>query len=812
VLAWVARLVSFVVLAWPALAITITGKVADENGVPVERALITIVQANSTATSDATGAFRMEVPAAGDYSIRAEREGFFVFSQQSAMLDEGAPLEIRLNHLKELAESVDVRYSPPVIDPEQTSETKRLNSQEILNVPYPANQDYRNAFQLMPGALIDNAGQLHFNGGDTWETNYRLNGFDISDPATGGLNARLNVDAVQTLEWNASRYSPKEGRGSAGTVEVHSEMGDDRWRFGTANFIPGLGTQDGLHVDHWSPRVKFSGPVKRGRAWFSNALDAYYTVHFVSGLPNGQNQTRSLSGSDLLRLQWNITRAQILTVSFLANLSSDRRNGLSILSPAETTLNRKSSLFTGLVKDQWTIGGGLVEFGFATSAGYLRAAPQGSNAYVITPFGAAGNYFSDQTAWTQRQEWMTNGFIRPFRYFGTHQIETGFDLERSGLDQAVNRHEYTAIRLDNTVIRSVQFLGSPRQFRHDLGASAYLLDRWSPAETLTLEAGVRFQWDEFTGREHPAPRIAASWSPKWAGGARFSAGWGIFYDAITLNMLALSQEQTSVTTIYSASGVPGPPVVTQVILEPHDLRLPRFTIASLGVERNLPWKLYGKVNLVSREGSRGFTFEDVVSPPGMNLYVLDNIQRQHYRAAEFSVRRTFLAKYQWFASYTHSAAHANAVVAYNVDNPIFSPQAGGPLPWDAPNRFLTWGWAPIERTWFPQWFQPIVGDTDLQVLLDFRSGYPFSALTEVGTIAGAPNSYRLPYYGTVNLALERKFPFHGYLWAWRVGVVNALDRANPNAVNTDIDSPAFRTYARGQSRAVNVRLRFLGKR
>jgi len=45
-----------------------------------------------------------------------------------------------------------------------------------------------------------------------------------------------------------------------------------------------------------------------------------------------------------------------------------------------------------------------------------------------------------------------------------------------------------------------------------------------------------------------------------------------------------------------------------------------------------------------------------------------------------------------------------------------------------------------------------------------------------------------------------------------VSLVNALNRANPNVVNNDINSPAFLTYARGQARAVNVRLRFLGRK
>jgi hypothetical protein len=50
------------------------------------------------------------------------------------------------------------------------------------------------------------------------------------------------------------------------------------------------------------------------------------------------------------------------------------------------------------------------------------------------------------------------------------------------------------------------------------------------------------------------------------------------------------------------------------------------------------------------------------------------------------------------------------------------------------------------------------------------------------------------------------------LWAWRVGLINALNRANPNVVNNDANSPQFLAFGRGQARAVNVRLRFLGRK
>ena len=802
-----------------AFAVTVAGRVVDENGIPVQNARVRAFlpgspdQAAATAESDATGQFHLQVDAAGLYQVRADRDGFFEFVGQQVNLDPDAPLEIRINHLKELSESMDVRYSPPAIDPEETSDSKKIHSPDILNVPFPASQDYRSALPLMPGVIQDNTGQFHFNGGDATETSYRLNGFDLSDPATGTLGARMNVDTVQTIEWEASRFSPEWGKGTAGMVEIRTQMGDNHWRLGGTNFVPGFSGQNGFYLSHWAPRIIVSGPIKKGRAWFHNAFDTYYTADTVTRLPKDQNRTNSLTATNLTRIQWNISDKQILTGSLLLNLVDSKRNGLSFLDPAETTVNRRQWLALATIKDQFIIGGGLVEVGFANTDGYFRASPQGDLPYVITPFGASGNYFRDSKSWTNRQEWLVHGYVRPLNWHGHHQIEVGTDVERSNLNQTIFRHQFSVVRTDGSVVRSVEFEGSPQQFRTNVETYGYALDRWSPRPNLTFEAGFRTQWDEYTGGAPPAPRLAASWTPKFLGNTKFSAGWGIFYNATNLNMLALSQEQTSITSYFAPAGtMVGTPVESRFVLTPSALRLPRFAVSSFTAERRLPWNVYGRATLISREGSRGFSFEQGAVNASTNVYILDNVGRERYRAAELTVRRTFLAKYQWFASYTRSEARSNAILNYSIENPILSPQDGGPLPWDAPHRAMMWGWAPVEKTWFPELLRPIVGDTDVQVLADYRTGFPFSATTETGYVVGVPDGLRFPDYFTLNLALERRFPFHGYLWAFRVALVNVLNRENPNVVNSDYNSPQFLTYAPGQARAVNVRLRFLGRK
>src|SRR3569833_143266 len=107
-----------------AYAVTVKGSVLDETGNPVAGARITAESggATVTASSNASGVYLMEVPAAGDYRLRVEREGFFLVTNLSARLDPAAPLDIHLTHLRELAESVNVSYSPPVVDPDATTD------------------------------------------------------------------------------------------------------------------------------------------------------------------------------------------------------------------------------------------------------------------------------------------------------------------------------------------------------------------------------------------------------------------------------------------------------------------------------------------------------------------------------------------------------------------------------------------------------------------------------------------------------------------------------------------------------------------
>ena len=173
--------------------VTVAGRVVDETGAGIEGARLEFryVEGGTAApaSSDPAGNFRANLAAEGEYSIRAERQGFYLYQGKQSFVSGASQLTITLNHEQEFSEKVDVTYSPPPIDPQQSSDHKELVNAEIQSVPFPASQDYRNALALMNGVVLDNSGIPHFNGGSANQTNYTLDGFNISDPSPA--NCRL---------------------------------------------------------------------------------------------------------------------------------------------------------------------------------------------------------------------------------------------------------------------------------------------------------------------------------------------------------------------------------------------------------------------------------------------------------------------------------------------------------------------------------------------------------------------------------------------------------------------------------------------
>jgi hypothetical protein len=241
--------------------------------------------------------------------------------------------------------------------------------------------------------------------------------------------------------------------------------------------------------------------------------------------------------------------------------------------------------------------------------------------------------------------------------------------------------------------------------------------------------------------------------------------------------------------------------VSQFVLSAGGLQQPRFTISSAGWQEKFGRNTLVSLELLARNGFHAFAFVDQQpSQPG-GIFLLEDNRKDRYRSATFSVRHVFSASTELYGAYTRSRARSNEVLNPALGSIFYALQQSAPVAWDAPNRLLTWGWTPTH-----------IWATQLSYFFEYRTGYPFSAVNLQQQLVGPPNSLRFPAYANLNLGLEKKFGFRGYLWAARIEAVNIIGRQNPDTVVNNTDAPDFGAFSGGQGRATTLRVRFVGRK
>ena len=800
--------------------VTLTGRVVDQNEAPVANARVSAHRGPEipVATySGPSGSFELRLAAPDKYLIDVDRIGYFALKDRSVQVSApSSEITLVLNEQDEVFQSVTVGEQPSPIDFEQTQREQRLSGTEINDVPYSAAHSLRSSMDLMPGVIQDATGGLHFHGGAEYQTRYTLNGFDIGDPIDGRLRTLLAVEGVRSVDLYPAGELPANGRGSAGTLNIQTDDGTDQLRYTATNFIPGLTTNGGVRIGDWTPRAGISGPILKGRAWFSDSFNGEYNDGYVTGLPAGQNFNASWIAGNLLHAQVNLTPSNILYADFLVDFDHQDHFGLGPLDPISTSRGMSDHEWLAAVKDQYSwFGGATIEVGFAAQFVYRRQVPEGTEPYIISPEGRSGNYFVDSRENGRRDQLFANFFPRALHLWGKHQLQVGADAQRLDYTAAFQRTGFEIAGLNGLPISSTKFQGSGDFSRPNTAAASYVNDHWQPAKHLTVDLGVREEWDELVRNFAVQPRAGFAWAPFPRLRTKITGGFARLADATDLSLFSRPLDQQPVTTFYSATGVPQAPVVT-TFLSGHDLRFPRYDKWNAGLEHDFGHGIGGSAQYLRKRGRDGFVYSPLAGESGAvsiqqqalsygfgGTYQLSNLRRDDYDEVALTLKQTFGEQFGWMASYVHSRAVSNAVLDASVDQPVQVMNDFGPVPWDVPNRLLAWGYLPLRPLDGKKWAAAF--------LVDYRTGFPFSITDPSGIVVGAVDSFRYPSNFDFNLAIERRFVFRGYRFAIRGGANNLMAHRNPTAVNNVIGAPHFMTFYGYEGRHFVLRIRFFGK-
>ncbi|HEX4604405.1 MAG TPA: carboxypeptidase regulatory-like domain-containing protein, partial [Candidatus Angelobacter sp.] len=735
----------------------------------------------------------------GTYKILVEKQGFYTTAvpQLEIISGQQAPLEVRLQPVREYKEEIEVSAEPSPIDPAESASSQSVTANEISNIPYSSTRDYRNVLPYIPGVIGDRGGQIHVAGASTQEIQDYLDGFEVSQPVTGSLTVRLNPDSLRKIDVRSSRYSAQFGKGSGGLVDLQVQDGDNRFRVNATDFVPTVQNVKEIQINNWTPRAYVSGPLIRDKVWFDLSHEGEIDYGVIRELPDGLDTNRVWRAADLARVRMNLTPGNVLTSNVLLNVQDSQHSGIDAFDPFSVSLNSHNVLYLLGLKDQITVAREtLLEFGAAYQHGQGSSLPMGTLPYVLQTNNRTGNYYLTNRNYSSRTQGFGNLFLRPWKLAGTHQFTVGGRADRVIYHAKIDRGPIEFLDdVNNTLLREITFSPTPAFGLSTMESSAYIQDRWSPMPRVLIEPGARWDRDSFLKRDFYSPRIAGTVLVDPESETKVSAGIGIYYDRTNLFLVSNAAQGLRTNTFFSPDAQTFSDTFT---VDPRFLTMPRYSNWSVAVDRRLPWKVYARVEYLSRHGAHGWAYEGA---PGSGFTLLANKQ-DRYDAVQITLREELKRGYPMLIAYTRSKTTSNKTVDFSIDAFLEGAQAGGALPWDAPNQLVAWGSYPL--FWKLKKF-------DFAWSMIWHTGFPFVTINNFGTILSGPGQFRLPDFFTMDPAIERKFVYHGYRWAARVGVDNVTNRLNPFFVDNNVNSPSFLNFFGSGHRTLNGRIRFLGK-
>jgi hypothetical protein len=789
---------------------TVTVRIVDEVGTPVPSALVQIAQPAApelNLQTDYAGRTTFILNTEAAYRLRVSKAGFYqsVTEQPDPHARE---VQIVLHHEQIVSEQVSVTASVPGISPEQVSDRITMNVPEITNVPYPTSRDIRNLLPFYPGVVQDESGQVHVEGSETWATLDLLDGFDIRSPVSGNLALRVSADAVRSIDQESTRYPVEFGRTTGGVIALYTGMGDNTFRFNSTNFIPSFQQKNGIRFDKFVPRFTFSGPVVRDRAWFFDGLELEYDNIYIAELPKNADTNHLLRGSNLLKFQANIRPANIMTLGLLTNAYHSPYDGLSALVPQQSTTKRNTTAWMPYLRDQLSFrNGALLEGGIGIVRIRDGYEPYRDGQFRITPEQSVGSFFQNLIGRSQRAQGNVSLYFSRRTWYGQHDLKVGVDVDRVSYEQREALASVDYLREDRTLLRRSTWdsAGSPAAI-HNVETGAFLQDRWTPKDGLLIDPGLRFDWDQIVRRPLFSPRVAGTYSPyRLKGITKLSAGVGLYFDHTQLEYITRTFTGPRVDQFFAADGMTpqGPPLTTTFSADYGSLREARALNWSAGLEQKMPGAVFLRAQFIVKRVKDQFASRNETNPGGLSgAYDLSSSREDHDDLFEVDARRTFSRGYTLFGAYTHSRAHTNAALDYNSLISDFGPQQSGPLPWDTPNRVLSWGWLPFAVPYFRK-------SWDFVYTGDWHTGFPYTSINAAEQVVGAAGGRRFPTYKSLSPGLEWRFHFRGSYFGLRGVLENITGSRNPALVNRVIDSPQYGSFSETDGRSFTARIRLI---
>ena len=803
---WVAYVVSILLFVLPAFAqsgSTASGSIRGDvftkgtNGEPAVLPHARIVlhgPLNKEALSDAKGAFAVDGLPPGMYDIEASAPGLNAALAVEVKPGTASVVPIDLS-IATVTSSVTVTASdPPPI--EESAQTSTITQSTVEKAPNH-NERIESLLPLVPGVVRGPDGRINMKGAQATQAGWLVNSANVTDPATGGQAINLPIDVVSSVQVISNPYDPEYGKftGAVSSVETRSSN-LDKFHFSLQNIIPRARDREGhiVGIEAFTPRVMLTGPIVKDRLAFTQSFEYRFVRTPVESLPPLQRDIKLESFDSFSQLDLKINDKQTATFSVAVFPEKLDYFGLNTFEPQPSTpdLHRRGYQISAQYRYVADSGGLL-----SSQVSYERfdadLLPNSEGPYRLLVETTEGGFFSRQDRDSHRVQWQEIYQSSPKHWYGEHQLKFGFDFSHSSFDGRQQFSPVDIVGVTGSTLERIEF-GDATTFNVNQNEFAWFVgDQWKVGSRLTLDLGLRFDRDSVTNSTETAPRAGFTLALTSDRKTLLKAGGGLFYDRVPLNVPAFPSFPGRTILAFDAAGqlissTPYTNVITGRI------RSPRSETWNVELDRQVLENLLVRVAYQQRNTVHDVVLTPVTAEDG-NLLSVANRGRDFYR--EFQITGRYqIRRHTLNVSYVRSKATGdlNDFNQFFGNNPraVIQPDSRGPLPFDAPNRFLVWGEfiAPWKVTVMP--------------VFDIHTGFPYSTVNELREFVGPRNEQQFRQFNSFDLQVLREFrlPFRGKERTVKVGlgVFNLFDHFNPRDVQNDLASNRFGQFFNGSPR------------
>ena len=644
---------------------TVFGTVTNEQEFRLSGVTITVRRLETgesrSVTTDEHGSYRIVGLAPGRYEVRATfippNDAF----QREIVLGLNEEVAIPLTLSAGICDCVRVSAEAPLGSVPLTSLGRGFTTAEIDELPV-AGRDIASLAILspgigaMPGTMRTTATGITAAGQNGRNNTFLIDGLSIDDNRQSNIRGTLSLDAISEFMVLSNSYSAEYGQASgavinlltrSGTNQFHSRAfyyhRDDRWDAtpGSASLVSPPETKSQLEQRIAGGFV--GGPVRRDRVFFFGSTEQTNrdTEQFVTStvlqvfrpgaatrLPVTSRSTLAFGRSDV-----NAGASQI-TVKYRfdrireTNQTSDSQ-AVGLIAPERradvTRLNQDAAVLYNRVLGARRL---------------LEVKVQGSrrhNESDVSPYcpgciaenrpGLLLGKSPTAPVDTIETRWQA---VTAFTWVfpsaaGDHTVKFGVDasvldeggIEPAGFDGIFTFSTNLSFDPSLAVTYPTRYLrneGNPETtFRGGIYA-AFAQDSWAPTARLTVNAGLRWDYQDAPGishdRDNVAPRLGLAYAVSRDERLVVRGSYGLFYDQVLLIISSNAMRAATVTqTLFSNPGYPDPFGPNPRRSGSINVAIPSTTVLAPGMET--PVTQQASVGIRHLRGRFAFTIDGV---------------------------------------------------------------------------------------------------------------------------------------------------------------------------------------------------------